>query len=105
MEPDDYTNNIDGYDGQAIDPASFEEANKLLREEQVQSIQPVNMLKEKRAPKWHPLPTRGYFIGFSCKHPQPSPGGGALCLDVPFLPIVDHGYDWRGPQEAVLEVE
>jgi hypothetical protein len=83
MEPDDYTNNIDGYDGQAIDPASFEEANKLLREEQVQSIQPVNMLKEKRAPKWHPLPTRGYFIGFSCKHPQPSPGGVpcvSMCL-------------------------
>jgi hypothetical protein len=36
-----YTNNIDVYDGQAIHPASIEEARQLLREEQVQSIQPV----------------------------------------------------------------
>ena len=31
--------------------------------------------------------------------------GDALCLDVPFLPPVDHCYDWRGPQEAVIEIE
>jgi hypothetical protein len=24
---------------------------------------------------------------------------------VPFLPPVDHCYDWRGPQEAVIEIE
>jgi hypothetical protein len=104
MEPDDYTINIDGYDGQESDPASIEEAHQLLREEQVQSIQPVYMWKEKMAPKWHPHPTRGDFMWFSGKHHKPNPGG-ALCLDVPFLPPVDHGYDWRGPQEAVIEIE
>jgi hypothetical protein len=69
MQLDDDTNNIDVYDSQAIDPASIEEAHQLLREEQVQSIQPVYVLIEKRAPKWHPLPTRGYFMGFCGKHP------------------------------------
>jgi hypothetical protein len=104
MEPDDYTINIDGYDGQEIDPASIEEAHQLLREEQVQSIQPVYMLKEKRAPKWHPLPTRGDFMCFVVNITSQIQGD-ALCLDVPFLPPVDHCYDWRGPQEAVIEIE
>jgi hypothetical protein len=65
MEPNDDTNNIDVYDGQVINPASIEEAHKLLGEQQVQSIQPVYVLKEKRASKWHPLPTRGSFMGFT----------------------------------------
>jgi hypothetical protein len=35
----------------------------------------VYMLKEKRAPKWHPLPTRGDFMWLSGKHHKPNPGG------------------------------
>jgi hypothetical protein len=46
MEPDDYTNIIDVYDGQVIDPATIEEAHQLLMEEQVQSIKPVYMYVE-----------------------------------------------------------
>jgi hypothetical protein len=34
-EPGEYTNNIDGYDSQVMDPASIEETHQLLREEHV----------------------------------------------------------------------
>jgi hypothetical protein len=74
MGPDNNTNNINAYDGQAIDPASIEKAHQVLKEEQVQR-EPAYVFKEKRAPKWHPLPARGDYIGFCEKHPQPSTVG------------------------------
>jgi hypothetical protein len=57
MEPDNNTNNINAYDGQAIDPANIEKPHQVLEEEKVKR-EPAYVLKEKRAPNCHPLPAR-----------------------------------------------
>jgi hypothetical protein len=79
MEPDNNTYNIDAYDGQALDSTSIDKAHQVLDKEQV-GREPAYELKEKWAPKWHPLPARGDYIGFCGKHSQPCPLGQPCVL-------------------------